>query len=45
MPKASFVGKCIWDVEEFEVEISQTVDGKEKNVGSNKVLPKPYCRK
>ena len=43
MPKASFVEKHIWDVEGFEVEITQTVDGKEKDVRGDKVLPKQYA--
>ena len=42
MPRASFVEKHIWDVEGFEVKITQTVDGIERDVRSDKVLPKQY---
>ena len=42
MPKASFVEKHIWNVEGFEVTITQIVDGKVRDVRGDKMMPKQY---
>lgn len=42
MPKARFIEKHIWDIEGFEVQITQTIDGRDRDVRGDKILPKQY---